>query len=92
MRDDQFEWDDDKAAANLARHGVSFGVARQVFDDPIAYEREDSSMNYGEDRFLTVGMVAARLFSVAWTGRSGRTRIISARLATPKERREYHER
>jgi uncharacterized DUF497 family protein len=90
VRDDNFEWDDAKAAANLARHGVSFEMAREVFDDRAAYDREDTSMNYGEDRFLTVGLAARRLLSVAWTSRGSRVRIISVRMATAKERRAYH--
>ncbi len=90
MCDDDFEWDDAKAAANLARHGVSFEMAREVFDDRAAYDREDTSMNYGEDRFLTVGLAARRLLSVAWTSRGSRVRIISVRMATAKERRAYH--
>ena len=90
MRDDDFEWDDAKAAANLARHGVSFELAREVFNDRAAYDREDSSMNYGEDRFLTVGLAGRRLLSIAWTSRGSRARIISVRIATPKERRVYH--
>ena len=90
MRDEGFEWDDAKAAANMARHGVSFFTAREAFDDPYAFERLDDRMNYGEDRFVTTAFGDRRLISVSWTQREARVRIISARLATAQERRLYH--
>ena len=61
MRDDDFEWDDEKAAQNLANHGVSFEVARLAFSDAFAVVREDRRQNYGEDRFILIGMVQERL-------------------------------
>jgi uncharacterized DUF497 family protein len=91
VRDDDFEWDDSKATANLARHGVSFFTARRVFDDPFAFERLDDRMNYREDRFATTALVDGRLLSVSWTARARRIRIISARFATAQERRLYHD-
>jgi uncharacterized DUF497 family protein len=91
MRDDDFEWDDAKAAQNLALHGVSFEAARLVFDDPFGVEREDRRQNYGEARFILLGMVQERLLVVAYTLRGKRTRILSARYAEPFERRRYHE-
>ena len=91
MRDDDFEWDGDKAAANLARHGVSFEAARLAFSDAIAVAREDPRQNYGEDRFILLGMANNLLLHVAYTMRHERFRIISARLAEPRERRRYHE-
>ena len=56
MQDDDFEWDDNKATQNFARHGVSFDTARLAFDDPLAAERYDARENYGEDRFILLGM------------------------------------
>jgi uncharacterized DUF497 family protein len=53
MNDDDFEWDDDKAAHNLAAHGVSFEAAREVFKDPFAIEYEDNREHYGEDGMLS---------------------------------------
>jgi putative transcriptional regulator len=58
MKDDDFEWDDAKAALNLARHGVSFEVARLVFDDAFAVVREDRRQDYGEERFVLLGAAA----------------------------------
>jgi uncharacterized protein len=91
MRDDDFEWDDAKAAANLARHGVGFEAARLAFSDGFAVAREDPRQDYGEDRFILLGMANNLLLQVAYTMRQDRVRIISARLAEPRERRRYHE-
>ena len=91
MRDDHFEWDNAKAAHNLASHGISFETARLAFKDVFAVVREDRRQNYGENRFIMLGMVEERLLAVAYTMRGERVRIISARLAEPRERRRYHE-
>jgi uncharacterized protein len=91
MRDDKFEWDDRKAAANRARHGISFETARKVFKDPFAIDESDSREEYGEDRFTLTGMADGRLLLVAYTMRDDRIRIISARGAEPHEHRIYHE-
>ena len=91
MQDDEFEWDDEKAARNLASHGVSFEAARLAFDDAFAVVREDRRQDYGEDRFILLGTVQEHLIVVSYTMRGGRVRIISARLAEPRERRRYHE-
>jgi uncharacterized protein len=86
-----FEWDDAKAAANLAKHGVSFEQARAAFDDPFAIDFVDDREDYGEPRLILVGMVENRLLVVAHTLRGDTVRIISAREAEPHERRQYHE-
>ena len=91
MRDDEFEWDEEKAAQNLRAHGVSFETAREVFRNPFAIDRPDTRENYGEDRYGMVGMTQSGLVYVAYTVRAGRARIISARNAESVERREYHE-
>jgi uncharacterized DUF497 family protein len=91
MNDDAFEWDDTKAAANYAKHGVTFDAARDVFKDAFAIEQADDRQNYGEERWIILGMARERLLSVAYTVRGDRIRIISARTAEPYERREYHE-
>ncbi len=91
MRDDDFEWDDAKADRNLAVHGVSFEAARLAWDDVFAVVREDRRKDYGEIRFLLLGVVHGRVLAVSYTTRGERVRIISARLAEPRERRRYHE-
>lgn len=90
MRDDDFEWDDGKARANIARHGVTFEMAREAFEDPFALGWRDDSERYDEDRYVMLGMVEERLLSVVHTTRDDRIRVISARGAEPWERRRYH--
>jgi uncharacterized DUF497 family protein len=87
----EFEWDDAKAAANLAKHGVSFEQARDAFNDPFALDFMDDREDYGELRLILVGMVETRMLVIAHTTRDDRVRIISAREAEPHERRRYHE-
>ena len=91
MDDNEFEWDDAKAAQNYADHGVTFDAAKEVFKDPFAIERLDDRRDYGEDRYSILGMVEGRILYIAYTLRNGRIRIISARGAEPHERRRYHE-
>lgn len=87
----EFEWDPSKASANEAKHGVSFDAACGVFRDPLALEWRDEREDYGEERFIVVGMTEGRLLFVVHTLRGDRIRIISARAAEPIERRWYHE-
>lgn len=91
MRDDGFEWDDSKAAANLRNHHVTFEMARDVFEDPFAIELVDRGQHPNEERYGMIGMVEGRLLFVAYTMRGDRIRIISARKTEPHERRKYHE-
>ena len=91
MQDDDFEWDDAKAAANQVAHGVSFVDARRAFADAFAVSREDSRQNYGELRYVLLAMIDNRLLAIAYALREDRFRIISARLAEPREKRRYHE-
>jgi len=91
MANSEFEWDNRKAAANFAKHGVSFDKAREVFNDPFAVDRLDDRADYGEQRFVIIGMVDGRLLFVSYTMRGDNIRIISARGAEPREQRQYHE-
>ena len=84
-----FEWNSDKASANLAKHGVSFETALVVFDDPFAVDVEDRSANYGEVRRRIVGLGNGLFLTVIYTERSEVIRIISARKATRAECKEY---
>ena len=87
-----FEWDPRKAAANLKTHGVSFEEAVTVFGDPLSMNMPDPDHSEGEQRFIVLGTSARlRRVVVSYTERPPRTRIISARLATRRERREYEE-
>jgi uncharacterized protein len=89
--DGAFARDEAKAAANAVRHGVTFAAARGVFADPFALEWRDERVDYGEDRYIVIGMAAGRLLYVAYTLRGDTIRIISARAAEPYERRRYHD-
>ena len=85
-----FEWDPKKAASNLKDHGVSFEEATTVFGDIFAMNMADPDHSEGEQRFLVLGMSEkSRLVVVSYAERAPRTRIISARLATNRERRNY---
>ena len=86
----EFEWHDAKAEANLQAHGVSFELAKTVFKDPIAVERLDDREDYGEERFVIIGMAEGHvLLFVAYTEREDRIRIISAREVTQIEQDDY---
>jgi uncharacterized DUF497 family protein len=85
MRDDKFSWDDEKAALNLRKHGVSFDEARLVFTDIMQAELGEDRRGYDEQRFNTIGRSGDRLLFVTYTERGDLTHIISAR---PVERHE----
>ena len=92
MMELEFEWHDAKAEANVRRHGVSFDLAQTVFKDPFAIERLDDRENYGEERFVIIGVAEGKvLLFVAYTERQERIRIISARRATQHEQDDYFE-
>ncbi len=91
MQDDEFEWDDDKAARNLRDHKITFEQARLAFSDMFAVEREDRREPYSEARYNLIGMAEGHLLHVTFTQRGERIRIISARPAEPRERRRYHD-
>jgi hypothetical protein len=88
----EFEWDDAKAASNLAKHGVSFDEALTVFDDPLAAIFDDEQHSSTEMREFIIGHSGqGRLVLVCFVERSERVRIISARPATRRERSDYEE-
>ncbi len=89
MEDDGFEWDDTKAAANLADHKVSFEEARLVFRDIHAVELGEDRRGYDEQRFNIIGRSSTRLLFVTYTDRGERVRIISARPAERAEQSYY---
>jgi hypothetical protein len=86
----RFEWDDEKALANLEKHGVSFGEATEVFYDANALEGYDAEHSPEEDRFFIIGLSSRRLLFVVYAERAGDIiRIISARKAVKKEQEAY---
>jgi uncharacterized DUF497 family protein len=85
-----FEWDPAKAAANRQKHGIDLADAIGVFEDPYALTRPDSYP--GEERFVTLGRdLLDRVLVVVWTASEDSLRLISARRATARERRQYAE-
>lgn len=87
----RFEWDPRKAAANLAKHGVSFEEASTAFGDSLAMTIPDPLHSVDEPRFVTVGQSSSALLVVVVHTDREIVRIISARRATPHERRTYGE-
>ena len=86
-----FEWDAAKNRLNIRKHGVSFESARRIFEGPVLTWL-DTRLDYGEDRYVSIGQVEmGALLVVAHTRRNERTRLISARGASRKERQAYHD-
>jgi uncharacterized DUF497 family protein len=86
----QFEWDENKNAANLKKHGIDFDFASMVFDDTDRKAVVDNRRDYGETRFQVTGVVFGKIVFVAFTMRGSAARIISARFANKRERDEYN--
>ena len=84
-----FEWDEIKAEINKRKHGIRFETAAKVFEDENRKVRLDVEHSIDEERWQTIGKVNNILF-VVYTERSETTRLISARKATPKERKDYY--
>ena len=88
----EFDWDPEKAAANLKKHGIDFVAALAVFDDQKRIIEDSTKPEYGETRRIAIGMMAdGRLVTVVFTDRSNIRRIISVRTARNYERRKYHQ-
>ena len=89
-----FEWDEEKAKRNEVKHGVTFGEAKTVFNDPFALTISDPDHSDEEDRWLDIGLsVEGKLLVVWYTERGERIRIIGCRKTTRAEEKAYsHER
>ena len=88
----EFEWDPKKAASNLRKHGISFEEAGTVFSDILSFTYDYEVHSQVERRHATLGMSRrGRVLVVAHTMRGDQVRVISAREATPHERRWYEE-
>ncbi len=86
----EFEWDEEKHAANLRKHGVKFEIAAEVFFDPF-YQIGDASTAKEKRDYIIGYSFSEKLFLVVFMERGKITRIISARQATPTERKLYEE-
>ena len=88
-----FEWDEEKALKNLHDHGISFDEAKTVFGDTNSLTICDKKHSTNEDRWIDIGFSSSgRLLIVVYTERGTRTRLISSRVATARERKQYEQR
>jgi hypothetical protein len=86
----EFDWDQNKAASNLSKHGISFDEAKTVFDDPLYLDFFDPDHSYHERRYIIIGRSSNnRLLMVSYTESKNTVRLISARKATSRERKDY---
>ena len=88
-QDMNFEWDERKAQANLAKHKIDFGDVLGVFLDPCRLETIDDREDYQETRFKVIGQVDELTLVVIYTERVEKIRLISARRANRRERKAY---
>ncbi len=86
-----YEWDETKNQENLSKHGLSFEDAEFVFSGPCV-TFEDKRYDYGEERFITLGMLEGRVVVIAHTPCGEKTRIISMRKANSREKKSYQKR
>ena len=87
----EFKWDKNKAESNRKKHGIKFADATTVFGDPLEVTINDPENSIGEYRFLSIGKSGqGQLLVVSYTEKvQNHIRIISARLATKKEQKNY---
>jgi uncharacterized DUF497 family protein len=87
----EFEWDENKNLQNLKKHNISFEEAKEIFYGTI-FNIIDERFDYGKIREISIGAIEGIVIvTVAHTERNGTIRLISARKATPKERKTYYE-
>jgi uncharacterized DUF497 family protein len=86
----KFEWDEPKRQTNLRDHRLDFAEAETVFSG-ITFTFEDDRFEYGEDRFITLGLLRETVVVIAHTERNDTVRMISMRKATKNEQRLYFE-
>ena len=86
----EFEWNENKASANVQKHGIQFDEAKTVFNDPNSITIPDTEHSLDEARYIDIGFSAqGRLLVVVYTERGSKIRIISSRQATATEARIY---
>ena len=85
----RFEWDEEKNKINIQKHGIAFETAAKVFADTNRIEIYDEAHSIDEDRYITIGLAGDILF-VVYTERCSGIRMISARLASARERNLYY--
>ena len=83
-----YDWDDEKNKANIAKHGIDFNLAEK-FDWLSAIEIQDNRKDYGEERWIALGLIENRLYVLIYVHRQSCIRIISLRKANKREREFY---
>jgi hypothetical protein len=86
----KFEWDEAKRQTNLRDHKLDFADTEIIFSG-ITFTFEDDRFEYGEDRFITLGLLREAVVVIAHTERNDTVRLISMRKATKNEQRLYFE-
>ena len=86
----QFEWDENKRQTNIEKHGIDFADAVKIFDG-FTHTTQDTREDWGEERFVAVGILNGLEIAVIYTPRNGKRRIISVRRARVMERKIYYE-
>jgi uncharacterized protein len=86
----EFEWNDEKAASNIKKHGISFLDASEAFRDPNIVEDLDLKDNYDEERMIAYAKLDGQVLVIVYTMRGEIYRIISARRAEKNEQHYYH--
>ncbi len=86
-----FEWNEEKRQHNLLKHGVDLLYAAQIFEGDVV-KIVDDRQDYGETRYLALGMIGDEIFAVVYTLRGENIRLISARKARKKEYDRYQNR
>lgn len=86
----EFEWDEPKNQSNLIKHALRFEYAVLVFLDDNGIDFEDSRYDYGARRYITTGFIENKLYTVVYTKRNHKIRVISARRAHREERKNYY--
>jgi uncharacterized DUF497 family protein len=84
----EFEWDENKRLSNIRKHKIDFIDAITIFDD-FVYTFQDIRKDYGEPRFVSIGLLSDILISLVFTPRENKRRIISARMSRLQERKKY---
>ncbi len=85
-----FEWHEERALANLKKHGVSFEEAKTVFGDALSITMLDPDHSIDEERYVDIGLSArGQALVVVYTERAGNIRLISCRPATAREQQQY---
>ncbi len=86
----EFEWDENKNNSNIIKHGIDFNDAVQIFDNLII-TKDDNRKDYGENRWIAIGLLNGFVVVMVYTLRKNMVRIISVRIANKIEKEKYYE-